>query len=102
MRLSGHLAIDLTQSADAFADVVDTHIAVCIAQENPRIGIEKRTRPGLTSTLRAIPHSTSFFAEMPAGSSAQKIPAFGTPHLGVRNFHRERIDHRIAIQAHLI
>ena len=31
-----------------------------------------------------------------------KIPAFGTPHLGVRNFYRERIDHRIAILAHLI
>ena len=93
MRLSGHLAIDLAQSADAFADVVDTHIAVSIAQENPRIGIGKRTRPGLTSKPKMIPRSTSFLAEM---------PAFGTPHLGVRNFHRERIDHRIAILAHLI
>ena len=94
MRPSGHhLTIGLTQSADAFADVVDTHIAVCIAQENPRIGIGKRTRPGLTSTQKMIPRSTSFLAEM---------PAFGTAHLGVRNFHRERIDPRIAILAHLI
>ena len=34
--------------------------------------------------------------------SSKKIPAFGTPHLGVRNFHRERIDHCIAMLAHLI
>ena len=93
MRLSGHLAIDLAQSADAFADVFDAHMVVRITQENPRIGIGKWTRPGLTSTQKMIPRSTSFLAEM---------PAFGTPHLGVRNLHRERIDHRIAILAHLI
>ena len=77
MRLSGHLAIGLAQSADAFADVFDAHMVVCITQENPRIGIEKRTRPGLTSTLRAIPRPTGFSAEMPAGSSAQKYPPSG-------------------------
>ena len=93
MRLSGHPAIDLAQSADAFEDVVDTHTAVSITQENPRNGVGKRTRPGLTSTPHVIPRSTSFLAEM---------AAFGTPHLGVRNFHRERIDHRISILAPLI
>ena len=76
MRLSGHLAIGLAQSAEAFADVVDT---VHDPAFDEFLGRNARWQ-----------------------FSSKKIPAFGTSHLGVRNFHRERIDHCIAMLAHLI
>ncbi len=46
MRLTGHLAIGLAQSADAFADVVDTHITVGKAQEMPKVGIGETNAAG--------------------------------------------------------
>ena len=103
MRLTVHLAIGLAQSADAFADVVDTHITVGKAQEMPKVGIWETNATGTDfDTVRDPAFDELLRRDARRQFGPQKIPAFGTPHLCVWNFHGERVDHRIPVLTHLI